>query len=89
MLWLKVKSPVRIYDRQACIALDADEGDLSAFNAAFSARFSRCIHGIQHACSKLYSVISYTVNPNMSAPKFAALNKAMVWGAGTCHLPLE
>ncbi|KGF28369.1 MULTISPECIES: hypothetical protein [Oligella] len=64
-LWLKVKSPVRIYDRQARIALGTSEGDYLAFNTAFTTRYSECQEEIEKACRNLINVISYTVRPNL------------------------
>lgn len=64
-LWLKVKSPVRIYDRQARIALGTPEGDYLAFNTAFTTRYSECQEEIEKACRNLINVISYTVRPNL------------------------
>ncbi|NTW77397.1 MAG: hypothetical protein HGB33_06440 [Syntrophaceae bacterium] len=72
-LWLKVKAPVRIYDNQARIALGTQDGDFSAFNAAFSARLAQCTPDIERACSKLKSVVSYTVIPKMSASEVDSL----------------
>ena len=51
-LWLKVKSPVRIYDRQARIALGTSEGDYLAFNTAFTTRYSECQEEIEKACRR-------------------------------------
>jgi hypothetical protein len=72
-LWLKVKAPVRIYDSQARIALGTQDGDFSAFNAAFSARLAQCTPDIERSCSKLKSVVSYTVIPQMSASEVDSL----------------
>lgn len=64
-LWLKVKSPVRIYDRQARIALGTPKGDYLAFNTAFTARYAESQEEIEEACSNLSNVISYTVSPSL------------------------
>lgn len=64
-LWLKIKSPIRIYDRQARIALGTREGDFSAFNAEFSIRFAEFASEIDEACTRLKSVVSYSVHPKM------------------------
>lgn len=65
-LWLKVKSHVRIYDKQARIALQTEEGDFTAFNDAISERYSACEEHIVEACSKLKNLLSYSVRPKMS-----------------------
>lgn len=64
-LWLKVKSPVRIYDKQARIALNIKEGDFTAFNDAFSERYAACEERILDACSNLKNILSYSVRPEM------------------------
>jgi len=75
-LWLKFKSPVRIYDRQARIALGTAEGDFQAFNAAFSLRFTQCASEIESACQNLKSLAPYTVSPNMSGSEIDSLAKS-------------
>ncbi len=64
-LWLKVKSPIRIYDKQARIALQTESGDFRAFNDAFSDRYSACEEQIVEACSKLKNILSYSVRPEI------------------------
>lgn len=66
-LWLKVKSPVRIYDKQARIALKTAEGDFASFNVAFSERYAKKESLITTACSNLENMRSYSVRPDMSA----------------------
>lgn len=65
-LWLKFKSPVRIYDSQARIALGTEQGDFASFNEAFSARYAENKDQIIEACGKLKSVTSYSVRPDMT-----------------------
>jgi hypothetical protein len=64
-LWLKFKSPVRIYDKQARIALKTADGDFTAFNDAFSKRYADLEEQINEACSNLKNILSYSVQPNM------------------------
>ncbi|WP_323843820.1 hypothetical protein [Microbulbifer magnicolonia] len=64
-LWLKIKSPVRIYDKQARIALKTADGDFVAFNDAFSDRYAKCEKQITEACSNLENVLSYSVQSDM------------------------
>ena len=72
-LWLKFKSPIRIYDSQVRIALGTQEGDFPAFNTVFSVCLAQCALEIDQACTKLKSVVSYTVNPKMSPSEVDAL----------------
>jgi len=72
-LWLKLKSPVRIYDSQARTALGTNINDYSAFNAAFTIKYTEVKDQIACACSSLVHVISYTVNPTIATQKLEEL----------------
>lgn len=72
-LWLKVKSPVRIYDKKARIALKTADGDFADFNEAFSKRYAKNENLISAACSNLENVQCYSVDPNMKADKIKSL----------------
>lgn len=72
-LWLKIKSPVRIYDRQARIALGTPEGDFGAFNDAFTAKYAESQNQIEKACSSLADMVSYSVQPNMQQTELQEL----------------
>lgn len=64
-LWLKIKSPIRVYDRQARIVLGTPDGDFAAFNDAFTAKYAESQSQIEKACGKLVDMVSYSVQPNM------------------------
>ena len=64
-LWLKVKSPIRIYDKQARKALGTKDKDFISFNEAFTIRYAECKKEIKDACSNLKSILSYSVRPDM------------------------
>lgn len=72
-MWLKVKSPVRIYDRQVRIALGTLEGDYLAFNTAFTAQYAEYQEEIEKACDNLGNVISYSVRPNLQQGSLESL----------------
>lgn len=65
-LWLKVRSPVRIYDRQARVALGTREGDYEEFNEAFSVFFENHSQQVADACHALKSVMNYSVRPDLA-----------------------
>lgn len=75
-LWLKVRSPVRIYDSQTRIALGTDEGDFTAFNEAFSTRYAGCREQIERACGNLSKAMSYSVQPTMGGRELKSLVSA-------------
>ena len=64
-LWLKVKSPIRIYDKQARKVLGTKDKDFISFNEAFTDRYDKCEEEIIDACSKLKSILSYSVRPDI------------------------
>lgn len=66
LLWLKIKSPIRIYDMQARKALQTNSGDFKAFNDAFSDRYSAYEEQIVEACTKLRNMLSYLAEPKIS-----------------------
>ncbi len=72
-LWLKVKSPIRIYDQQAHKALDTEDKDFISFNEAFTDRYDKCEEKIKEACSNLKSILSYSVRPDMKHEELAKL----------------
>ena len=65
-LWLKFKSPIRIYDGQARIALATNNGDYASFNDAFTMSFIEHREQILNACKRLKNVISYSAKPNIA-----------------------
>lgn len=65
-LWLKIKSPIRIYDSQARKALGTNENDYKKFNQAFVARYDAVESQITLACSNLINVRPYTVQPDIT-----------------------
>ncbi|MWJ28570.1 hypothetical protein GPM19_10190 [Halomonas sp. ZH2S] len=72
-MWLKFRSPVRIYDRQARIALGTKPGDFAAFNEAFSSCYARFQEQIEQACGNLSKVIPYSVEPTMKEYELRSL----------------
>jgi len=65
-LWIKFKSPVRIYDAQVKKALKAKNLNYEDFNEKFDLRFKKHQNEIVEACRNLKNVISYTARPRMS-----------------------
>lgn len=65
-MWLKARSPVRIYDRQARLALGTRDGDYQEFNEAFSEFFTAHSRQVTDSCHALRNVVNYSVKPNMT-----------------------
>lgn len=72
-LWLKFKSPVRIYDRQARTALGTAGGDYPAFHHAFSKRYAECQEQVEKSCANLVSAVSYSVQPSIDRRELKSL----------------
>ena len=75
-LWLKFKSPVRIYDSQARMALESKRGDYLAFNEAYSKRYDRSEAAIVEACERLERVAAYSAEPGISKSRLNDLVSA-------------
>lgn len=65
LLWLRFKSPIRIYDSQARTALGTPEGEYLPFYRAFSQAYTQHRAEIESACSRLSSVVTYSVRPDI------------------------
>lgn len=64
-LWLKFKSPVRIYDRQARTAINTPPNNYACFHEAFLEQYSSYKEPIEAACDNLKNMLSFTVQPQM------------------------
>jgi len=69
-LWLKLQSPIVIYDRQARIAVGSSTADLSDYYARWHALFQDHRSEIAAACARLDEVRQYTVEPPAITPDF-------------------
>ncbi len=66
LLWLKIQSPILIYDSQARIALNTPDGALSDFYDAWHQEFAKYKTDINEACANLVKVRQYSINPNLA-----------------------
>jgi len=62
-LWLKLRSPVVIYDRQARLELGTRDGDVHAFYEAWRNRFRADLDEIREASLALMEVTDFCVRP--------------------------
>ena len=79
-LWLKVKSPVLIYDRNARIALDLlngntkkdkiIEGNLGMFYSNWNKAFAEKEEKIKKVCQELSGMSLYTVDPSVATKDY-------------------
>ena len=78
-LWLKMKSPIIIYDSRARKAVDAAPGKIDEYYSRWRERFNGCEQQIQDACTSLQDVHEYTENPEIATPQYIAKTAAQPW----------
>jgi hypothetical protein len=66
-MWLKLRTPVIIYDSRARTALRARNDDLEDYYVKWRSRYSDAATPIAAACATLPDVVEYSVDP--SAPQ--------------------
>ena len=69
-LWLKIKHPVLIYDSQARIAVDSNNGDLVDFYKKWRKNFEENRNQIEIACSKLSALYLYAVDQEVGTKEY-------------------
>ncbi len=69
-LWLKIKSPILIYDSQARTALNSKDGDLQDFYEKWCSDFKRHQEEIENACSKLSELNLYAVDQKVGTKDY-------------------
>jgi hypothetical protein len=71
-LWLKMKSPIIIYDSRARNALGAAPDNLADFYARWRKKFDVCEQQIRDACTSLSELHKYTRVPKTYIAKVTA-----------------
>lgn len=69
-LWLKLQTPIVIYDRQAREALGTRNGDLPAYYDAWFDRYAGLREEIETASLSLVEMGKYTCDPSLATPEF-------------------
>jgi len=78
-LWLKLQSPIIIYDSQARLALGTKIDDLPAFYTEWRKAFSVYADDIAVACEKLAAVRQYSVKPGRVTEEFIEKTASQRW----------
>lgn len=78
-LWLKIKSPILIYDYQARIATGTNAGDLASYYEKWHEGFAINRDRIISACAKLKNMGEYTVNQKIATIDFIEDVSANTW----------
>jgi hypothetical protein len=69
-LWLKMKSPIVIYDSQARKALGTKPGDIPAYYSRWREQFNSFCDEINAACASLPRVHEYSAAANVPTPQY-------------------
>ena len=78
-LWLKVKSPIVIYDSQAREAVGAKNNDLDDYYEKWKDQFDNYEKKIESACSKLPDMHLYAVNHEAGTKKYIIEHSSEPW----------
>lgn len=80
-MWLKLRSPILIYDSRARAALEGKSRTLEEYYEQWKAEFAKKKLGIQAACAALIGMEQFTINPN----KAKELNVSLLAGESWFH----
>jgi hypothetical protein len=78
-LWLKVRSPIIIYDSKASSAVGVRTGDIREYYSKWRRRFNAHAKEIGVACSSLQAVIEYSVNPELATARYVEELSSHQW----------
>lgn len=78
-LWLKVQSPIIIYDARARSALNAKNADIEDYYHRWRDSFDVHVREIAQACSNLDKVRRYCVDPAAVTPRFMDQVASQPW----------
>jgi hypothetical protein len=79
LLWLKIRSPIIIYDSQARIALNTPDGDLPSFYSAWRAKYDTHRKDIVTVCAKLSKVAEYAYDQTTATPSYVQKISVQPW----------
>jgi hypothetical protein len=70
LLWVKIQTPIIIYDSQARTAIGTPDGDLSAYYESWGSQYSDHESDITDACSRLTGVLSYIIDHSVATKSY-------------------
>jgi hypothetical protein len=79
LLWLKLRSPIIIYDQQARDALGTRPGDLESFYDEWRRMFELSKPAIVDAVASLVDVLDYTVDPQTATRDYVLEFRTADW----------
>jgi hypothetical protein len=78
-LWLKIKSPIIIYDSRARTALGIREGNIDAYYRRWRQAFDEHAAQIELACDSLQHVLDFSVNPQLATASYVSDLASQRW----------
>src|SRR5215470_9199346 len=78
-LWLKMQSPIIIYDARVRKALGTPAGDLDAYISRWREEFIQYEQQIRDACASLERVYEFTKNPDVTTRRYIRELTARRW----------
>lgn len=79
LLWLKIQSPIIIYDRQARNALKTAPGRIEEYYKKWREEFDRNEQQVRDACTALQKVHRYTECADLTTPEYIAKTTSLPW----------
>ncbi len=79
ILWLKIQQPILIYDSQARMALETENGDLATYYEKWHGKFWTFQNDIKKACAKLPNLHLYTLDQNIGTKKYIQEISSQSW----------
>ena len=78
-LWLKLQSPIIIFDRQARTALQSKHADLDDFYLRWRTSFEVHAPEIAQVCRNMIEVRQYCIDPKAMTPSFMEQVASQIW----------
>ncbi len=79
VLWLKVKRPIILYDKQARTAIGTKDGDLDGYYTEWREAFELFSGQIATACKKLVRMSKYTADKDLATATYIKDATAQTW----------
>ncbi|MBI4483883.1 MAG: hypothetical protein HY652_13475 [Acidobacteria bacterium] len=81
-LWLRVRSPVIIYDSQVRRAVGTRLGDIDEYYSRWREKFKQYAQEIDAACDSLSSIRDYSIDPEVVSAEYIAETASQQWFKG-------
>ena len=79
ILWVKIKSPIIIYDKQVRQALGTDDGDYCEYCRKWLEAYSGHEMAIGNACGSLHKMRQYCLDPTVATERYISVIATQDW----------